>query len=277
MSADARRRQLGDFLKARRRRLVRAELGLGPVGGKSMGLRREEVAVLSGVSVTWYAWLEQGRGRQPSRHVLDAIATALRLSAVERAYLLSLAGYLAAQPAEDVIAQTSPEPVLRLLDHLTDLPAYVIDADWQILHWTTAFAALYPNVATVAEEERNLLWLIFTDPSVRELLPDWEIAAQHFLAEFRADAGPRLADPPLADLAQKLVEVSPEFRAAWDRHDVIGSTPSKRLVRHPIGDLHLERHRARFSDPPAMHVVIYTPQSPETRELIRQLCRSFGR
>jgi transcriptional regulator with XRE-family HTH domain len=277
VSADARRRQLGDFLKARRGRLVRAELGLRPVAGRSTGLRREEVAVLSGVSVTWYAWLEQGRGRQPSRHVLEAIATALRLSVVERSYLLSLAGYLAPQPAEDVIAQTPPEPVLRLLDHLTDLPAYVISADWQILHWTAAFAALYPNVASVAEEERNLLWLTFTDPAVRELLPDWEIAAQHLLAEFRADAGPRLVDPPLADLARKLLGASSAFRAAWDRHDVIGSTPSKRLIRHPIGDLHLERHRARFSDPPAMHVVIYTPQFPETRALIRQLRRCFGR
>jgi transcriptional regulator with XRE-family HTH domain len=270
VSAEARRRQLGDFLKARRRQLVRADLGLGPLAGRSTGLRREEVAVLSGVSATWYAWLEQGRGRQPSRHVLDAIAAALRLSAVEHSYLLSLAGYLPPQP-RDVNAQTSPEPVLRLLDHLPDLPAYVIAADWQILHWTSAFAALYPKMATVAEEERNLLWLIFTDPYVRELLPDWEIAAQYFLAEFRADAGPRLTDPPLADLAGKLLEVSPAFRAAWDRHDVIGSTRSECLIHHPIGDLHLERHRARFSDPPDVHVVIYTPRTPETRVRICQL------
>ena len=271
VSAEARRRQLGDFLKARRRQLVRADLGVRPIAGKSTGLRREEVAVLSGVSATWYAWLEQGRGRHPSRHVLDAIATAFRLSAVEHSYLLSLAGYSASQPAGDVIARTSPEPVVRLLDHLAGLPAYVLAVDWQILHWTTAFAAVYPNVATVAEEERNLLWLIFTDPYVREVLPDWEIVAQYFLAEFRADAGPRLADPPLADLAAKLLEVSPAFRTAWDRHDVIGFTSAQRLIRHPIGDLHLERHRARFSDPPDMHVVIYTPQSPETRARICQL------
>jgi transcriptional regulator with XRE-family HTH domain len=271
VSAEARRRQLGDFLKARRRQLVRAELGLRPIAGRITGLRREEVVVLSGISATWYAWLEQGRGRQPSRHVLDAIATTFRLSIAEHSYLLSLAGYAASQPAGGVIAQTPPGPVLRLLDHLTGLPAYVIAADWQILHWTTAFAALYPNVATVTEEERNLLWLIFTDPYVRELLPDWELAAQRFLAEFRADAGPRLADPPLAGLAGKLLEVSPAFRTAWERHDVIGSSPSDRLIRHPIGDLHLERHRARFSDPPDMHVVIYTPQSPETRARICHL------
>jgi transcriptional regulator with XRE-family HTH domain len=273
VSAEARRRQLGDFLRARRRQLVRAELGLRPVAGRSTGLRREEVAVLSGVSATWYAWLEQGRGRHPSRHVLDAIAAAFRLSVAEHSYLLSLAGYLAAQPAEDVIAQTSPEPVLRLLEHLTDLPAYVIAADWQILHWTTAFAAVYPNVATVAEEERNLLWLIFTDPYVREVLPDWELTARHFLAEFRADAGPRLADPPLADLTGKLLEVSPTFRAAWDRHDVIGSAPSERLIHHAVGDLHLERHRARFADPRDMHVVIYTPLSPET---CARICHLLG-
>jgi transcriptional regulator with XRE-family HTH domain len=271
VSAEARRRQLGDFLRARRRQLVRAELGLRPVAGRSTGLRREEVAVLSGVSATWYAWLEQGRGRQPSRHVLDAIAAAFHLSAAEHTYLLSLAGYLAHHAAGDLIAQTPSAPVLRLLDHLRDLPAYVIAADWQILRWNTAFAALYPNVATVAEEERNLLWLVFTDPCVREMLPDWELAARHFLAEFRADAGPRLADPPLADLTGKLLEVSPAFRTAWDRHDVVGSAPFERLFRHPVGDLHLERHRARFTDPPDMHVVIYTPLSSETRARICHL------
>jgi transcriptional regulator with XRE-family HTH domain len=264
---------MGDFLKARRRQLVRADVGLRPFAGRTTGLRREEAAALSGVSFTWYAWLEQGRGRQPSRHVLEAIATAFHLSVAEHTYLLSLAGYSAHQPVGDVIARTSQEPALRLLDHLTDLPAYVIAADWQILHWTTAFAALYPNVATVAEEERNLLWLIFTDPYVRAVLPDWELAAQRFLAEFRADAGPRLAEPPLADLTAKLVEVSPAFRAAWDRHDVIGSAPSERLVRHAVGDLHLERHRARFTDPPDMHVVIYTPLSVDTRA---RICHLLG-
>ena len=227
--------------------------------------------MLSGVSATWYAWLEQGRGRHPSRDVLDAIASAFHLSAAEHSYLLSLAGYSAHQPAGDAIAQTPPEPVLRLLHHLTDLPAYVMAADWQILHWTTAFTALYPNVATVPDEERNLLWLIFTDPYVRAVLPDWELAAQRFLAEFRADAGPRLADPPLADLTRKLLEVSPAFRTAWDRHDVIGSAPSERLVRHPIGDLHLERHRGRFTDPSDVHVVIYTPLSAETHARICHL------
>ncbi len=178
-----RRGELGDFLRTRRGQLVRADLGLPPVGRRrTTGLRREEVAFLSGVSVTWYTWLEQGRDIQPSRQVLDAIARTLRLSPPEHAYVLSLAGYSAPPPPAEPIPQAAPPHVQRLLDALDSYPAYAIAPDWGISGWNPAYARLYPNVAAVPVSDRNLLWLVFTDPYVRDLLPDWESDSRRFLA-----------------------------------------------------------------------------------------------
>jgi transcriptional regulator with XRE-family HTH domain len=265
-------RQLGEFLRARRWQIVRADLGLPLVGRRDIGLRREEVAVLSGMSVTWYTWLEQGRDTRPSRQVLDAIAGTLRLSVAEHAYVLSLAGYAADRPAEARIPGTAPARVLRLLDLLAGLPAYVIAPDRQILGWTSTFAALYPTVATVDEVDRNQLWLMFTDPGVREMCPDWEVISRSCLAEFRADAGRCLAEPPCAHVIGRLLEASPAFRATWARHDVAGCRSPERVIRHAVGELRLERHRLVFSDPPDLRIVIHTPvQYTETAARLRRL------
>jgi hypothetical protein len=260
MNGEARRRrQLGAFLRARRRRVVRGELGLPAVGRRGTGLRREEVSYLSGVSVTWYTWLEQGREITPSRQVLDAVARTLRLSGPEHAYLLSLAGYSAPRGEPEPALQV-PAHVTRLLDALEDLPAYVLAPDWTIVAWTPAFAATYPGVTTAAEGDRNLLWLVFTDPYLRDMQADWEFHSARHLAEFRAEAGPRLGEPALARLVDRLLEASEHFRDNWQNHDIEGFTSRERIYHHPIvGDLHLELHRMVLSDQPHLRLMIYTP------------------
>jgi transcriptional regulator with XRE-family HTH domain len=263
MNGEARRRrELGAFLRARREQMRRADLGLPPVGGRgAAGLRREEVSYLSGVSVTWYTWLEQGREIRPSRQVLDAVARALRMSAPEHAYVLSLAGYSAPEcPAPESTCPAMPAHVQRLLDALGNLPAYVMASDWTILGWTPALAGLYPNVVTVPEADRNLLWLLFTDPYMREIQADWECHTIRQLAKFRAEAGPRLGEPRFARLIERLLEASQHFRAAWESHDIEWFASQERVYRHPVvGDLYLEPHRMALSDQPDIHVVIYTP------------------
>jgi transcriptional regulator with XRE-family HTH domain len=272
MNSDAQRhRELGEFLKACRRRLARDDLGLPPVRGSGEGLRREEVAVLSGVSVTWYMWLEQGRKTQPSRNVLDALARTLRMSVAQHSYVLSLAGYSGPPPPADRVPWTAPAQVLRLLGMLGGLPAYVIAPDWQILCWTSAFERLYPTVAAVPEADRNLLWLMFTDRLVRELCSDWGLVSRCLLAEFRVEAGPCLFEPPISHLVERLIRASPVFRAAWEEHDVAGVAPSERLIHHRVGDLHLERHRLRFSDPADLHMVIFTPAQSATLARLQDL------
>ena len=265
------RAELGSFLRARRSQLDRAAVGLPEAGRRRItGLRREEVATLSAVSVTWYTWLEQGRDVNPSRQVLDALATALRLSNTEHDYLLSLAGYTAAaarpRPAPD-----APAHVQRLMDHLQGMPAYAIAPDWSICGWNQAYEALYPNVAGVPAEDRNLLWLVFIDPFVRRLLPDWGITSSHFLAEFRAEAGTRLGDPDCAALVQRLNTHSSEFAVAWSAHSVEGFASRRRSFLTPAGELTFEHHRLAPADFKDIHLVIYTPADVDTPQRLAQL------
>jgi len=263
VSSESRQRELGDLLRSRRGQLVAAELGL-PEGARrrSSGLRREDVAALSGVSVTWYTWLEQGRDTHPSRQVLNALARTLRLSGTEHAYVLSLAGYAAPLPDDVHTPRTVPAHVQRLLDAQVGLPSFAIAHEWQIVGWNDAYAALYPGIATVTAEDRNLLWLVFTDPYVRRLLPNWQQDSRRFLAEFRAEAGPRLGEPGIAALLQRLHANSPAFAAGWSDHDIQGFSSRERLFHHPsTGDLLLEHHQLTPGDQPDLHIVIYTPVS----------------
>ncbi|MGW4801580.1 helix-turn-helix transcriptional regulator [Nonomuraea sp. NPDC004297] len=261
-TAAERRAELGSFLRARRAHLDPTAVGLPPAGPRRRGgLRREEVATLSGVSATWYTWLEQARDIQPSRQVLDALARTLRLTATEHAYLLSLAGYTPLPSATEPIGRAAPGHVRRLLDGLTGFPAYAIAPDWTITGWNTAYAALYPNIATTAE--RNLLWVVFTDPYVRDLLPDWETTSRRFLAEFRAEAGPRLGDLARSPVIQRLIRTSEPFHDAWQDHRIEGFASRLRVFHHPVqGVLRYEHHRLAPADHPDLHVVIYTPATP---------------
>ncbi len=256
-----RRAELGAFLRSSRERLGRADFGLPPAGrGRTVGLRREEVSYLSGVSATWYTWLEQGRDINPSRQVLDALSHTLRLGEPEHRYVLGLAGFapLPPRPADEVT--TVPPHLQRLLDAIGDNPAYALTAHWDIAGWNDAYQRLYPNVASTPATERNLLWVVFTDPAVRDLLDDWPLTSQRFLAEFRAEIGARLGDPALLDLVARLSEASVDFRAGWERHDIRGFQSRERIIHHPeFGTARYEHHQLRPSDQPEFQLVIYTP------------------
>jgi transcriptional regulator with XRE-family HTH domain len=252
---------LGRFLTARRRRLRRAELGLPPAGGRLSGLRREEVAYLTGVSVTWYTWLEQGRAR-PSRHVLNALAKTFRLSAAEYAYMVSLAGHTAPHRIVEPACQEIPAQVQRLLDSLADLPTYVIAQDWAYIAWNAAYSELYPGLSTMPAADRNLLWLLFTDPYLRDLIPDWELTVRYNVAAFRAGAGRELSEPPFCDIVDRLFNASTPFYEVWENHPVDVLSSRKRVFHHPTaGELHCEQHTMKPSDHPDLHMVIYTPLS----------------
>lgn len=266
-AAEERRRELGSFLRKRREQVPRADYDLPPIArSRHTGLRREEVAYHAGLSVTWYTWLEQGREINPSRQVLDAIAHTLRLSAPEHHYVLTLAGYAPLPQGDPPPAAEAPAHIQRLLDAQQASPAFAIAPDWGIAGWNRAYEALYPNIARVAAGDRNLLLLIFTDPSVRQLLPDWESASRHFLAEYRAEAGPALGQPGHAALVARLMRESAEFARAWSEHEVERFASRERRFHHAAaGDLVFEQHRLTPSDLPGIHVVIYLPLDSATR------------
>lgn len=270
--------ELAEFLRTRRGRVDRAHYGLPAASrGKTTGLRREEVAYLSGVSLTWYTWLEQGRDINPSRQVIEAVSAALRLAPTERDYLLTLVGFSTGRGAPALDKDPLPEHMKRLLDSMDDQPAYALAPDWGILGWNRAYQALYPQVARVEPEERNLLWLVFTESSVRALLADWDVTSGRFLAEFRAESGPRLHDPAVRALVAKLAAASPSFRAGWQRHDITGFASREREFRHPqAGRLLFEQHQLRPSDRPDLQVVIYTAADAGVLARLRSILPEAG-
>ncbi|SOD72258.1 helix-turn-helix protein [Jatrophihabitans sp. GAS493] len=270
MSGETRRSELAAFLRARRAQVNRVAVGL-PRGDarRGGGLRREEVAALSGVSITWYTWLEQAREMNPSRQVLDAIARTLLLSETEHSYLLSLAGY-----ASPVVAGSSdPQHLVLLLDALVGSPAFALSSNWTITAWNSAYEALYPHVATIAPKDRNLLWVVYMDPFVRGLLPDWEITSSLFLAEFRAEAGPRLGDPEFRDLIERLLARSGAFRRNWEQHGIEGFSSRRRSFHTEAGQLEFEQHRLAPADQRDVHVVIYTAADAPTVKRMKALQR----
>ncbi|WP_394617322.1 helix-turn-helix transcriptional regulator [Lentzea sp. JNUCC 0626] len=253
--------ELGVFLRTKRETASRTEAGLPPIRRRTTGLRREEVAILAGISVTWYTWLEQGRAKtSPSRQVLDSVAATLGLRPAEHAFVLSLAGYSEPYQPEKPDAAAAPPNVQRLLDAQGVYPSYAVSADWTIVAWNATYSRFYPPVTGAQPSDRNLLWLTFTDPYLRSLVVDWENDSRRVIAEFRAEMGARLGTPPVRRLVGRLCEVSPEFRDRWAAHQVSGFTTRLRHFRHPeVGELLLEHHRMTTSDDPKLHLVIYVP------------------
>jgi transcriptional regulator with XRE-family HTH domain len=267
------RQELAEFLSSRRHQVDPRSVGLAPGGNRrTPGLRREEVALLAGVSHTWYTWLEQGRDIRPSRQVMDALARTLHLSPAEHEYLLRLSGHGGGATHPD--GEGMPPHVQRLLDALSPSPAYVITAGWSIVGWNRAYERFYPGVAAVPTPQRNLLWLVFTDPAVRRLLGNWESDSRRFLTQFRAEVGPRLADPGVVDLVGRLQEASPHFREGWASRDVDRFTSGERRFEHPeVGTLLLEHHQLTPADAAGLSLVVYTAaQGSEAAAKLLRLC-----
>src|SRR5688572_4256881 len=180
------RDELGQFLRTRRASIGPEAVGLPSAGRRrTPGLRREEVALLAGVSVSWYTWLEQGRPIRASRDVLLAIARTLQLTPTEHAHLLALAdrvGHIA--PPE---SDRAPDQLVRLIDAMSPSPAYVLGPRWEFLAWNRAQSLLFPEIARLEAPDRNLLWVVFATQRARSLIVDWPTESQRMLTQFRAD------------------------------------------------------------------------------------------
>lgn len=188
---------------------------------------------------------------------MDALARTLHLSRAEHAYILRLTGHVA-EPVNESSSVVLPPQVQRLLDAVA-APAFALTPHWRLLGWNRSYEVFYPGVANAADADRNLLWLVFTDPYVRDLLADWELDSRQFLTQFRSEAGSRVHDPAWAELVMRLQATSPEFRRDWASHDVDQFVSRERRFAHPIaGTLVLEQHRLTVSDCPDVHLVVYT-------------------
>ncbi|MDJ0345612.1 helix-turn-helix transcriptional regulator [Streptomyces sp. H10-C2] len=229
------RTELADFLRRGRERLSPADVGLAEgARRRTPGLRREEVAQLAGMSVDYYARLEQARGPRPSRQMLAALARALRLTDDERDHLFHLAGE---EPPRDHAASGHVRPALLLvLDRLHDTPAQVMSDFGDVLAQNTMAAALVGDVFSGPPEQRNIVRRMFTDPAARELFPAEDRAglARSQVANLRAVLAARPADPRPAALVAELRASSEEFARLWDAHEVAVRRSAVKRFQHPV-------------------------------------------
>ena len=269
------RSELAAFLRARRGRLQPADVGLpaDPVPGRrrTPGLRREEVAELSGVGLTWYTWLEQGRDIPASAQVVDALARALRLSTDEHRHLRDLAGLTPAAPSDAATAEARPR-LQRLVDALTPTIASVYDVHFDYLAWNAPYRRIRHDPATLPADRRNLLWMMFTDAENQARLTTWDRAARVLLSQFRAAAGRRPGDPRFAELVIALTEASPQFRDWWAEYPVRYFRPARIRIAHPqAGRITLEMFQLRLEDDPGHLLVMQVPADTESRDRIAAL------
>ncbi len=263
------RAELSGFLKSRRARISPATVGIQNGHRRRVpGLRREEVADIAGVGLTWYTWLEQGRDIQVSSQVLGAIARALQLEPAERAHLFRLAGH-APPAAEAPTASISPR-LRRVLDTWDPFPAHVAGRRRDLLAWNRASEAVN-GWSQMPEGKRNLLWFMFLVPSTRRLLPDWEKEAPLSVAALRAEAGRDLGEPDYQELITELIEGSREFAAIWARQDVRGRQEGLKHFQHPgLGRLELEYTSFQVAEQPSLRLYLYAPADKRTETKLRQ-------
>ena len=254
------RRELAAFLRARRDAVAPEQVRLPRGRGRrTPGLRREEVALLAGVSVTWYTWLEQGRRINASTDVLLAIGRALRLDDAGQAHLVALGG---GAPTESSITtpDTVPSALRRLIDSFEPAPSYVLGPHWEFAAWNAAQSRLYPPIERLDGVERNLIWVLFAHPAVRELIVDWDLHARQALAEFRAATTAVRHDPAMTELVARLSGASDEFRTWWPEHDVARFETRIRRFAHPrAGLLTFEYQLLTPAEWPALRVVVQLP------------------
>ncbi len=239
------RKELGDFIRSRRRKADPSESGIpasgAPVGRRRVpGLRREEVAQLSGVSLTWYTWLEQGRNINVSRQVLNGIARALALDPAERVHLFRLAGE-APEADGSAEGEHAVGPALQaFLEALNPNPAYLISRCFDILAWNHSQDVLLGGLGGIEPPRRNVIWMMFNSPDARAMLPDWEAEARWLVGLLRAESAHEVGSPRFIELVRALQRSSPQFHEWWTSHDVYQFTPSVRRFRHPVlGELSL--------------------------------------
>ncbi|OQO94674.1 hypothetical protein B1813_00780 [Saccharomonospora piscinae] len=258
-------KRLGNFLRARRELLQPEDVGLRRVGRRRVpGLRREEVAMLAGVSVGYCIRLEQGRERHPSEQVLAALASALRLDSQEETYFYELAGRVATCRNAEESDQVS-SIVRRILLDLNH-PALVIGRYHQVLFRNALADELYRGLCY----GRDLLRLVFLDPAAREFYPDWETIALRTVASLRANIGANLADPQLIELVTELSTQSQDFRRMWPRHDVRAKVREATRIRHPeVGEIILTCETLTVNSTPDQQIIVHCaePGSPSQRKL----------
>jgi transcriptional regulator with XRE-family HTH domain len=255
MLDDDQRKLLGEFVRAHRERLAPEQ----PAGRRrTPGLRREELAARAGISATWCAWIEQAREVQASPHALSRLATALRLTRAERAYLFELAGRRDPEGEAHANIEEAPASLSAMVEAVGH-PAYGLDRFWNACCWNEAAAKLFTGWLSDGCQ-RNLLRFIFLEPNARVLIRAWEDRARRVLAEFRADYSHSFNDPQMNAMLDALRRESALFSAIWKEQAVLDREGGLRAFTHPAhGELVFIQHTYRPTDQSDHKLVLLIP------------------
>ncbi|MCT9004174.1 helix-turn-helix transcriptional regulator [Streptomyces sp. NPDC054766] len=270
--SEIRRHELATFLRSRRERITPEQVQL-PRGRRrrTPGLRREEVAQLSAVGVTWYTWLEQARDIQVSEQVLDALARTLLLDTSERAHLFQLAGAVDPSPAARCEVIT---PALRLiLTQLEPVPACIQNSRYDILAYNRTYARLMmSDLDTIPPADRNCMILAYTNAEWRESIVFLDETMRLMAARLRVSMAGHLGEPAWKMLLKRLRTESAEFREIWDRYEVVGTRGKTKQFVNPYVGLVTVGHTDLWLAPDlGARMVTYAPADEESRARLERL------
>ena len=261
------RKELGAFLRSRRETTdpCRVGLNLGSQQRRTPGLRREELAQLSGVSVTWYTWLEQGRDISVSRKVIDSLARVLDISGTERAHLYVLAGLQV--PSEEALSAPVDPTLVQMVNAMSPYPTSVINLWWDVLVCNEAFNNLLGGPRGLPREQQNLLHMSFTTIRDTRLLDNWESIVDDMVGQLRNHVARYPADPRGIELVEQLAGLSPEFTRMWRGYGVARFRSSTVSMHHPrCGALVFNHIKLATADNEGQQLVVWLPANAATRQ-----------
>ncbi|MCE0491111.1 helix-turn-helix transcriptional regulator [Pantoea sp. Mb-10] len=273
MTDQSNRKLLGTFLRKRRESLDPQRLGLPRLRHRrTPGLRREEVAQLADVGVTWYTWLEQGRDINASPKTLTAIAAALQCNDVETQHLFYLAGH--ALPSVSVAAACCKIAAhnQQMLDAI-QLPAIIETPRFDIIGYNTAWCALMGvDLASIPPEDRNCIWLAFNHEEWRKAMRNWDEMMPQLVAMFRGQMGEHLGDPHWENFLARLMTSSDEFAQTWQRYELCKvENRVKRFYREPVGELTLRQNNWWSASRNGDRLLVYVPDDDASAAALKTL------
>ena len=257
------KREISEFLRTRRARLTPEEAGIQTYGlnRKVQGLRREEVALLAGVSVDYYTRIERGNIAGASPSVLDAVARALQLTDVEREHLYRLSALSVTRRPQGFGGHTLKPHHLTILNAITEMPAYIGNTRMDILHTNYLGGALYTPVAESPVAGMNLARYVFLDPSSAQFFPNWTKIAEDSAASLRVSAARFPNEPELNQLIGELGSKSDYFRALWAKQNVYRHSGGEKVMVHPaVGELTLGYEGMPLMHDDFLKIVIYSAE-----------------
>lgn len=255
-----RHKELGNFLKNRRARILPSQVGLQKgLKRRTPGLRREEVASLAGIGLTWYTWLEQGRDIKVSSAVLESLSRVLLLDKQEQIHLYTLAGQV--PKAEIPSCEVTVSPILQhVLDNLILSPSFIMDTRWNIISWNKTASVVFGDFNKISLRERNMVWMMFNNEAYKNLFVDWEFHAKGMLARFRSTTAKYAEDSLLVNFIENLKEKSEKFNLWWSKYEVQTKSGFHKKLKHPIaGTMIFEFVSFDVSDNPNLKLIVNNP------------------